>query len=96
MKLHRATPEDNSFLLSVYASTRAQELDQVQWGAGQREAFLKSQFEMQRREYDAKFPDREYNVIEIDDRPAKRFDCWILRCFPSSKTGAPEASWLTI
>lgn len=77
MKLHRATPEDDPFLLSVYASTRAQELDQVQWAAGQREAFLKSQFEMQRREYDAKFPDREHDVIEIDDRPAGRI--WIAR-----------------
>jgi GNAT superfamily N-acetyltransferase len=32
---------------------------------------------MQRREYDARFPDAEYDVILIDDRPAGRI--WIGR-----------------
>ena len=77
MNLRRVTPEDDSFLLSVYASTRAQELAQVQWQPGQQEAFVKWQFELQRREYDAGFPDADYNVIEIDGQPAGRI--WIGR-----------------
>ena len=77
LKLRRVTPDDDSFLLSVYASTRAQELAQVQWEVGQQEAFVKWQFEMQRREYDARFPDADYNVIEIDDQPVGRI--WIGR-----------------
>ena len=77
LKLRRVTPGDDSFLLSVYASTRAQELAQVQWETGQREAFVKWQFEMQRREYDARFPDADYNVIEIDGQPVGRI--WIGR-----------------
>jgi len=77
IKLRRVTPDDDSFLLSVYASTRAEELAQVQWEPGQQEAFVKWQFEMQRREYDARFPDAEYDVIEIDGHAAGRI--WIGR-----------------
>src|SRR5262245_3854286 len=77
MNLRRVTPDDDSFLLSVYASTRAQELAQVHWEPGQQEAFVKWQFEMQRREYDVRFPDAEYDVIEIDGQPAGRI--WIGR-----------------
>jgi RimJ/RimL family protein N-acetyltransferase len=77
LTLRAVTAEDDAFLLSVYDSTRAEELDQVQWEEGQREAFLKWQFEMQRREYDARFPDAEYDVILIDGEPAGRI--WIAR-----------------
>ena len=68
---------DEAFLLSVYDSTRADELGQVQWQEGQRQLFLKWQFDLQRREYEARFPDAEYSVILIDDRPAGRI--WIGR-----------------
>lgn len=77
LKLRPVTLEDDPFLLSVYASTRADELAQVEWEPGQQEAFVKWQFEMQRREYDARFPDAEYDVIEIDGQPAGRI--WIGR-----------------
>lgn len=77
LTLRPVTADDDAFLLSVYDSTRAVELDQVQWEEGQREAFLKWQFEMQRREYDARFPDAEYDVILIDGEPAGRM--WIGR-----------------
>jgi GNAT superfamily N-acetyltransferase len=75
--LRAVTPDDDVFLLSVYASTRAEELAQAQWQPGQQEAFVKWQFEMQRREYDVRFPDAEYDVIEIDGEPAGRI--WIAR-----------------
>jgi GNAT superfamily N-acetyltransferase len=77
LKLRSVTPDDDPFLLSVYASTRANELAQVQWQEGQQEAFVKWQFEMQRREYNLRFPDAQYNVIEIDGQPAGRI--WIGR-----------------
>jgi len=77
LKLRPVTLEDDPFLLSVYASTRADELAQVEWEPGQQEAFVKWQFEMQRREYDARFPDAEYDVIEIDGQPAGRL--WLGR-----------------
>ena len=75
--LRPVTAADELFLLSVYDSTRADELNQVQWQEGQREQFLKWQFDLQRREYEARFPDAEYSVITIDDRPAGRI--WIGR-----------------
>lgn len=75
--LRPTTAADGAFLLSVYDSTRADELGQAEWQEGQKELFLKWQFDLQRREYDARFPDAEYNVILIDDRPAGRI--WIGR-----------------
>ena len=77
LTLCAATKVDEAFLLSVYGSTRDQELSQVEWQEGQREAFLKWQFEMQRREYDARFPDAEYNVLFINEQRAGRI--WVGR-----------------
>ncbi len=68
-------PEDESFLLALYAGTRADELDLAQWQEGQREQFVKWQFDMQRREYEARFPEAEYDVILVDDERAGRI--WI-------------------
>ena len=72
LKLRPVIESDNEFLLSVYASTRAEELAQAEWQEGQQLAFLTWQFDLQRREYDARFPDAEYNLILIDDQPAGR------------------------
>jgi len=77
LTLRTAVTEDDAFLLSVYESTRAEELAQAQWQEGQKEAFVKWQFDLQRREYDARFPDAEYDLILVDDRPAGRI--WIGR-----------------
>ncbi len=77
LTLRPVTESDDEFLLSVYASTRADELAQVEWPEGQQEIFLRWQFDMQRRQYEARFPDAEYYVILIDDAPAGRI--WIGR-----------------
>jgi GNAT superfamily N-acetyltransferase len=69
------TGDDEEFLLSVYAGTRAQELAQVQWEDGQKEAFVRWQFEMQRKEYQTRFPDARYDVILVDGVPAGRI--WV-------------------
>ena len=73
--LRPVSGDDEEFLLSVYASTRADELAQVDWPAENKHAFLKWQFEQQRNEYHTRFPDAEYYVILISDRPAGRI--WI-------------------
>lgn len=77
MTLRLVTTDDDAFLLSVYDSTRAEELAQAQWAKGQRDAFLKWQFDLQRREYETRFPDAEYAIILIDDQPAGRI--WVGR-----------------
>src|ERR1041385_442301 len=77
LKLVPVTEADNEFLLQIYASTREEELAQAEWQPGQKEAFLKWQLDMQRQQYEARFPDAEYKVIEIDSQPAGRI--WIGR-----------------
>ena len=77
LSLRPVTADAEEFLLSVYASTRDAELSQADWAEGQREAFVKWQFEMQRREYDVRFPDAEYNVVMVDEERAGRI--WIGR-----------------
>lgn len=73
--LRPVTGEDDELLLAVYASSREEELAQVVWPEGQKEAFVRWQFEMQRREYDARFPAARYEVILVDGRPAGRI--WV-------------------
>jgi GNAT superfamily N-acetyltransferase len=75
VELRPVTESDDPFLLSVYASTREQELAQAEWVEGQKEVFLRWQFDMQRREYEARFPDAVYNLILVDQQPAGRI--WI-------------------
>ncbi len=77
LALRPVTDADEGFLLSIYAATRADELAQVEWEGGKQEAFVKWQFDLQRREYEVRFPDAEYYVILIDDCPAGRI--WIGR-----------------
>ena len=75
VSLRAVTDEDDEFLLAVYASTRADELAQVEWAPGQKEAFLRWQFELQRKEYDTRYPDARYQVVLVNDQPAGRI--WI-------------------
>jgi len=73
--LRPVTPDDNQFLLAVYTSTRADELAQVEWAPGQKETFVAWQFGLQRKEYDARFPNARYQVILVEDQPAGRI--WV-------------------
>jgi ribosomal protein S18 acetylase RimI-like enzyme len=75
VELRPISDSDDQFLLGVYASTREDELSQAEWAEGQREMFLRWQFDMQRREYDARFPDAAYNVIMVDQQRAGRI--WV-------------------
>jgi ribosomal protein S18 acetylase RimI-like enzyme len=75
VSLRPVTADDKEFLISVYAGTRAAELAQVPWEEGQKEAFIRWQFEMQQKEYQTRFPDARYDVILVDGVPAGRI--WI-------------------
>jgi ribosomal protein S18 acetylase RimI-like enzyme len=70
--LRPATPADRDFLLSVYASTREEELAQVEWKEGAREAFLEHQFSAQDDHYRTNYPGATFDVIEVDGEPAGR------------------------
>jgi ribosomal protein S18 acetylase RimI-like enzyme len=69
------TPDDHEFLVAVYASTRAAELAQINWDESQKDAFIRWQYEMQKREYDTRYPDARYEVILVDGLPAGRI--WV-------------------
>ena len=75
LKLRPVTKDDEPFLLVVYGGSRAEELAQVEWAQGQQEAFLRWQFDLQRSEYAARFPDARYQLILIDEEPAGRI--WV-------------------
>ena len=70
--LRPATDGDREHLLAVYGSTRAEELDQVEWAPGMRQAFLEMQFNAQDHEYRRANPEGSFDVIEVDGRPAGR------------------------
>ncbi|MFC7493163.1 MULTISPECIES: GNAT family N-acetyltransferase [unclassified Nocardioides] len=70
--LRPATDADREFLVALYASVRADELDQVAWPPGQREAFVVMQYDLQDRQYRQHNPHGTFDVVEVDGRPAGR------------------------
>ena len=77
LTLRRVRPDDEEFLLALYGTTREDELAQVEWAEGQKELFLRWQYELQRSEYETRFPDADYYIVLLDDQPAGRI--WIGR-----------------
>jgi ribosomal protein S18 acetylase RimI-like enzyme len=70
--LRAATDADREFLVDVYGSTRDEELSQVVWPDGLREAFVRMQFDAQDAEYRQRNPNGSFDVIEVGGRPAGR------------------------
>ena len=61
--LRDTCPEDQAFLLAVFATTRAQEMALVPWTEEQREAFIKMQFDAQDSFYHEQYPAASYQLI---------------------------------
>lgn len=70
--LRPTAPEDDEFLYRVYASTRQEELAQVDWDPAQKEAFLRMQFEAQRKYYVENYIGAQYQIVLLDDAPVGR------------------------
>jgi ribosomal protein S18 acetylase RimI-like enzyme len=66
--LREATPEDQSFLFEVYASTRMDELAQTGWTDEQKLGFIKMQFVARERTY----PLVDNRIVVLDGRPIGR------------------------
>lgn len=64
--LRPSTPLDDQFQLNLYGDTRKEELDQVEWTPGQREAFLRMQFDAQTAHYHQYFPQASWQIIQMD------------------------------
>lgn len=72
VELRLVRPEDEAFLYELYASTRNEELAQVEWSAEQRETFLKLQFTAQSKFYREEYPGAEFQIILVKGTPAGR------------------------
>lgn len=70
--LRDVSPDDESFLREVYATTRAQELSMVPWTAEQREAFLRFQFDAQDTHYRSQYPQAAFQLILQDEQKVGR------------------------
>ena len=64
--------EDETLLLEIYSSTRADELALVPWDAAQKQAFLQMQFSAQQKHYRAYFPHATHEIIEAEGQPVGR------------------------
>ena len=60
------TANDAAFLLRLYESTRAEELDLTDWDRATRTAFVEMQFRAQHTHYTTHFPDAAYDILELD------------------------------
>ena len=72
LTLREATPEDEAFLLRVYADSRREELARVPWTDEQRHTFPASQFASQYRYYREHYDRATYQVIVADGQPVGR------------------------
>lgn len=70
--LRPLTDDDRSFLMELYASTRADELAQVPWDAATRRAFVEQQFHAQDLHYRTHYPGATLDVVEVDGERAGR------------------------
>lgn len=72
VRLRPVRPEDRSFLLDVYASTRAEEVASTGWPEDRQRAFVASQFAAQSDHYAKHYAEASFDVIAVDGRPAGR------------------------
>jgi ribosomal protein S18 acetylase RimI-like enzyme len=72
IELRSVEPGDREFLYRVYASTRSEELSVVPWDHGQKDAFLRAQFDAQDRWYREHYTRASYEVVTVDGEPAGR------------------------
>ena len=72
ISLRSANERDEGFLRLVYAESRRQELDQVEWPDGAREEFLRGQFDAQAAHYVKHYPGADFLIVEHEGRPAGR------------------------
>jgi GNAT superfamily N-acetyltransferase len=72
ISLRPARDADESFLATVYASTREEELSVVDWPDTQKAGFLRMQFAAQHRYYHEHYHDTTWDVILLDGQPVGR------------------------
>jgi GNAT superfamily N-acetyltransferase len=69
---------DSDFLLALYAGVRWDELAQTPWTETEKRRFLRNQFALQQRHYQAHYPGAVRNIIHRKQRDIGRID-WTMR-----------------
>jgi ribosomal protein S18 acetylase RimI-like enzyme len=72
--LRPATDADHDLLLALFAEDRRKELEHLPLPDDQKAAFLRQQFDAQRRGHDDQFPGIERSIIVADGHDAGRLD----------------------
>ncbi|HKD80128.1 MAG TPA: GNAT family N-acetyltransferase [Candidatus Angelobacter sp.] len=70
--MRTAVPADDDFILSLYASTRAEEMQRVPWTTEQKQAFVQMQFAAQKQHYAANYPQASHDVICVNEAAVGR------------------------
>ena len=70
ISLRPASPNDNAFLLQVYASTRQEEMASSGWSPVQQSSFVRMQYDARKYGYEASYPSSENSVISMGGVPA--------------------------
>jgi ribosomal protein S18 acetylase RimI-like enzyme len=71
-RLRPVTDADRPFLVDLYAGLRESELEQVQWDAATKRAFVEHQFAAQDAHYRAHYPGATLDVVELGGERAGR------------------------
>ena len=66
------SPDDQAFLLEVYASTRREELALVDWDEDKKARFLQMQFAAQHQYYQDYYTETDFLIILLDELPVGR------------------------
>jgi len=73
ISLRAETDKDDSFLRGLYASTREEEMAQLQhWTDAQKGEFLTMQFDAQHSQYQMHYPSARFDIIEQAGHPIGR------------------------
>lgn len=72
ISLRPVTDRDQTFLIAVYASARADEMARVSWTEEQKAVFLKIQFAAQSQHYKAEYPAAQHEIVCANGQAAGR------------------------
>jgi ribosomal protein S18 acetylase RimI-like enzyme len=72
VRLRPVADGDRDFLVTLYSSTRDEELAAVDWDEGAKRGFVEQQFTAQDRHYRTNYPGATLDLIEVDGAPAGR------------------------
>ena len=70
--LRSALPEDQEFLLAVYASSRDEEISLWGWDDNQKRGFLEMQWRAKNHQYSLSYPQADDSVVLLNGHPIGR------------------------